>query len=220
MSANGFVDAIRGWSCWAAASALSLMLCAWVVPVEAQPGYITTVAGGGLGVDGGPAVGASLAQPYSVAVDAAGNFYIADTDAQRIRKVTVATGIISTVAGTGAAGSGGDGGPATAASLNYPVGIAVDAAGNLYIAEYVGHRIRKVNSATGVISTYAGKWDSGLWRRRGNCHRGVPECALGSVARRCREPLHCGLRQQPHPEGRRGWRRHQHNRGVVVRVQR
>jgi sugar lactone lactonase YvrE len=133
-----------------------MALPASVIPAGAQPGYITTVAGGGTGGDGGPAVTALLAQPSSVAVDAAGNFYIADTDAQRIRKVTAATGLISTVAGTGVAGSGGDGGPATAATLNSPVGVAVDGAGNLYVAEYFGHRIRKVNSATGAISTYAG----------------------------------------------------------------
>ncbi|MCU0250147.1 MAG: hypothetical protein MUE61_08065 [Vicinamibacterales bacterium] len=132
------------------------MLSASVIPAEAQPGYITTVAGGGTGGDGGAAVAAALLQPGAVAVDAAGNLYIADTDAQRVRKVNSSTGIITTVAGNGSAGSGGDGGAATAATLNYPVGVAVDSGGNLYITEFFGQRVRRVSSATGVISTYAG----------------------------------------------------------------
>ena len=120
-------------------------------------GVITTVAGNGLagaGGDGGQAVFASLHSPHGVAVDAAGNLYIADTDNNRIRKVTPA-GIITTVAGTGISGHSGDGGPATAARLNYPVGVAVDAAGNLYIADTGNSRIRKVTPA-GVITTLAG----------------------------------------------------------------
>ena len=147
---------LSGWSCGAALAALLIMLSASVIPAEAQPGYITTVAGGGTGGDGGAAVAAALLQPGAVAVDAAGNLYIADTDAQRVRKVNSSTGIITTVAGTGAPGSGGDGGPATAATLNYPVGVAVDSGGNLYITEFFGQRVRKVSSATGLISTYAG----------------------------------------------------------------
>ena len=147
---------LSGWSCGAALAALLIMLSASVIPAEAQPGYITTVAGGGTGGDGGAAVAAALLQPGAVAMDAAGNLYIADTDAQRVRKVNSSTGIITTVAGNGSPGSGGDGGPATAASLNYPVGVAVDSGGNLYITEFFGHRVRKVSSATGLISTYAG----------------------------------------------------------------
>jgi len=122
-------------------------------------GIITTVAGSGAGGrsfsgDGGPAVNAQLALPYSVAVDGAGNFYIADTSNQRIRKVNAA-GIISTVAGDGVQGYSGDGGPATAAALNNPINLAVDAAGNLYIGDANNNRIRKVNSS-GIISTVAG----------------------------------------------------------------
>ncbi len=147
---------LSGWSCGAALAALLIMLSASVIPAEAQPGYITTVAGGGTGGDGGAAVAAALLQPGAVAVDAAGNLYIADTDAQRVRKVNSSTGIITTVAGNGSAGSGGDGGAATAATLNYPVGVAVDSGGNLYITEFFGQRVRRVSSATGVISTYAG----------------------------------------------------------------
>ena len=122
-------------------------------------GIITTAAGDGDGVnrysgDGGPATSASLYMPYGVAVDAAGNLYVADTANHRIRKVSPA-GIITTVAGNGQAGYSGDGGPATVASLNNPVGVAVDAAGNLCIADSGNQRIRRVSPA-GIITTVAG----------------------------------------------------------------
>ena len=120
-------------------------------------GTITTIAGtgeSGFSGDGGPAVEAELRHPRGVAVDSAGNVYIADTDNVRIRKVD-STGTITTIAGTGESGFSGDGGPAIQAALNYPRGVAVDGAGNVYIADIGNHRIRKVDSA-GVISTVAG----------------------------------------------------------------
>ena len=124
----------------------------------AQAGYIIlTVAGNGsTGVlgDGGPATSASLYEPEGVAVDAAGNLYIADTNFNRIRKVS-ADGTISTVAGNGSDGYLGDGGPATIAVLNLPNEVAVDAAGNLYIADTHNSRIRMVTPA-GTITTFAG----------------------------------------------------------------
>ena len=126
-------------------------------------GIITTVAGNGTEGfygDGGPATSAMLAYPFGVTVDAAGNLYIADSNNQRIRKVTSA-GIIGTVAGSGIQGFGGDGGAATAAQLNNPYGIAVDVAGNLYIADTDNNSIRKV-TAGGVISTVAGDSNSGF----------------------------------------------------------
>ena len=85
-----------------------------------------------------------------------GNIYIADYNNQRIRKVTVSTGIISTIAGTGTSSYSGDNGPATSATLNYPCGVGLDTAGNVYIADTFNHRIRKVTISTGIITTFAG----------------------------------------------------------------
>jgi sugar lactone lactonase YvrE len=91
-----------------------------------------------------------------VAVDASGNLYIADTSDNRIRKVTLATGVITTAAGNGQPGSTGDFNQATAAKLNMPYGVAVDASGNLYIADMNNSRIRLVTASSSVISTFAG----------------------------------------------------------------
>src|SRR5262249_4276015 len=92
--------------------------------------------------------------PNSIAMDGAGNLFVADTDSQRIRKITP-SGIVSTVAGNGSAGFAGDGGPATTAGLNYPAGGAVDDKGNLFIADTRNNRIRKV-TPDGMIATVAG----------------------------------------------------------------
>ena len=96
-----------------------------------------------------------LNTPIAVALDSSGNLYIADSANQRIRKVTKSTGKISTVAGNGTPQYAGDGGAATSASLNTPYGVAVDPAGNVYIADFLNHVVRKVN-ASGTISTVAG----------------------------------------------------------------
>ena len=130
-------------------------------------GIITTVAGtgerGGYGGDGGPATAARLQFPSGVATDDAGSLYIADTQNQRIRKVD-SSGIITTVAGTGERGGyGGDGGPAVQARLSSPWEVAVDDAGNLYIADFRNQRIRKVDSS-GVITTIAGTGELGASR--------------------------------------------------------
>ncbi len=120
-------------------------------------GIIATVAGNGNAGstgDGGPATAATIGNPCGVAVDAAGSFYIADCVNHRIRKIN-ASGIITAVAGTGVAGFSGDGGPATSASLFEPSGMVVDAAGNLYIADTLNNRIRKV-TPSGIITTFAG----------------------------------------------------------------
>ena len=121
---------------------------------EISNGIITTVAGNGTrgyGGDGGPATHAEFDNLWGVAVDSSGNLYIADTYNARIRKVS--DGVITTVAGAGVEGYAGDGGPATSALLSQPLGVAVDASGNLYIADAGNSRVRKVSG--GVIATIA-----------------------------------------------------------------
>jgi trimeric autotransporter adhesin len=123
---------------------------------KVSDGIITTVAGNGMGGfsgDNGPAVDAGLGDPGGVAVDAAGNLYIADSLNQCIRKVTT-NGIITTVAGNGTPGFSGDNGPATSAELFEPGGVAVDSAGDLFVTEIFGGPIRKITN--GIITTIAG----------------------------------------------------------------
>ncbi len=122
---------------------------------------IFTVAGGGTD-DGRPANAVGLQFPSAVALDRLGNLYIADSVGNRIRKVAAGSGIITTVAGTGASGTSGDGGPATAASLSYPEDVAVDTLGNLYIADSFNHRVRKITAATGIITTIVGTGEKGF----------------------------------------------------------
>ena len=132
-------------------------------------GIITTIAGNGAGTpaegsfsgDGGPASAASLNNPTALAITAAGVIYIADQFNQRIRQVAT-NGIISTVAGTGTAAFGGDGGPATAASLNYPGGITLDAAGNIYFNDDLNYRTRRISAGSGIITTIAGNGVAGF----------------------------------------------------------
>jgi uncharacterized protein (TIGR03437 family) len=131
-------------------------------------GIISTFAGNGVGTpatgafsgDGGLAIDASLNNPTALAIDASGVVYIADQFNQRIRKVAL-NGTITTIAGTGASGYGGDGGSAASALLNYPGGITVDAAGNLYFNDDLNYRTREI-SAGGTITTVAGSGMQGF----------------------------------------------------------
>jgi len=128
-------------------------------------GVITTVAGTGVegfAGDGGLASAAVLDSPAGLALDSSGNLYIADTHNQRIREVSVSTGLISTIAGTGVAGYSGDGGLASAAKLDLPTALAIDATGNLYIADTDNHRVRKIAPSSGVITTVAGNGVEGF----------------------------------------------------------
>ena len=129
-------------------------------------GVITTVAGTGnpgYSGDGAAATACKLSFPEDVAVLANGDIYIADTGNHAIRKVVAATGTISTIAGTGNPGSTGDFGPATAAKLNSPRGIAVASNGDVYIGDRSNNKIRKVTALTGLISTYAGTGTAGFF---------------------------------------------------------
>ena len=117
-------------------------------------GMIATIAGGGSGGDGGPAVEARLNRPKKMALDRAGNLYIADSSSHRVRRVD-ATGTITTVVGTGEAGYSGDNGPAVHAMVNWPTGVAVDSAGNLFISDTRNHRVRRVDPS-GFVNTVAG----------------------------------------------------------------
>lgn len=125
----------------------------------ALDGTISTVAGNGTkgySGDGGPALAAALNEPYEVRFDAAGDLYFVERLNHLVRKVDHKTGVISTVAGTGQPGFGGDGGPATKAMFNQPHSIQFDRVGDLYVCDILNHRIRKIDLKTGVISTFAG----------------------------------------------------------------
>ncbi len=127
-----------------------------------QDGRIETIAGTGkIGCegDGGPARKALLSGPCGVVVDCAGNVYIGDTHNHRVRKVD-RSGLISTIAGTGAAGYGGDGRRASEAVFNLPMGVAVDALGNVYVSDFRNHRLRKIDPS-GTVSTVAGTGEPG-----------------------------------------------------------
>jgi len=133
--------------------------------VDAVTNIITTVAGTGTvgySGDGGPATAAKINSPYGICTDGAGNLYIADNGNNRIRKVDAVTGVITTIAGTGANGYNGDGGPALSAALGNMSVICASPGGDVYFSDQNGTRIRKVAAATGTISHIAG-FGSGLF---------------------------------------------------------
>ncbi len=132
--------------------------------ITVSSGLITTVAGNGAGGFNGDSIAAitsKLYRPQAVVFDTIGNFYIADKDNHRIRKVDISTGLITTIAGTGVGGFSGDGGPATAAKILGPNDICLDKFGNLYVADLGNHRLRKISTA-GIISTFAGPGASAI----------------------------------------------------------
>jgi hypothetical protein len=145
--------------------------------IAASTSIITTVAGrpggggcaaGGFAGDGGPATAAELYCPYGVAVDSSGDLLISDAGNQRVREVSGSTGVINTIAGNGTYGYSGNGGAATAAMISNPEQLALNGAGNLYIAEQAASVLVKVNLSTGVISMVAGNGTTGI----GNAPKG------------------------------------------------
>jgi sugar lactone lactonase YvrE len=156
--------------------------------VSKSTGIITTVAGNGskgfVG-DGGPATDAELNGPSSLVIDSHNNMYIADRDNNLIRKVSLSTGYITTVAGNSSEGYAGDGRPATDASLNGPRNIALDGAGNMYIADFYNNVVRKVSQSTGIISTvtWAGmKGTVSTGKRADSAIFFQPACAVPSAS--------------------------------------
>jgi streptogramin lyase len=140
---------------------LTSLLC---LAAAAPPGTIDTFAGSGrkgYAGDGGPAAEARLDQPFHCDLDAAGNLYVAEAGNHCVRRVDRKTGTITTVAGSGSKGYGGDGGPATKATLNEPYAVAVDGNGDLYIVDRLNAVVRKVDGKTGVITTVAGNGKKG-----------------------------------------------------------
>ncbi|MGH9627315.1 MAG: hypothetical protein ACRD7E_02975, partial [Bryobacteraceae bacterium] len=127
--------------------------------LDLKTGKLSTVAGNGkqgYSGDGGPAIEASLNEPYEIRFDSAGNMYFVEMRNHIVRRVDRKSGIISTVAGTGTAGFSGDGGPARKAQFRQPHSIAFDHTGRLLICDIGNHRIRRVDLKTGTVETYAG----------------------------------------------------------------
>ena len=187
-----------------------------VVRMVNPTGNISTVAGSSAGPgysgDIGPATSAQLNQPAGLALDSAGNLYIADSGNHVVRKVDSSHNI-STVAGQCASpcsgGFSGDGDLANGAVLNTPMGVAVDGAGNLYIADYGNHRVRRVDSVSGNITTIAGDGTGDYGGDGGAATAAHLNHPYGVALDSAGNLLHCGPRQQCHPQGR-PFRDHQH----------
>ncbi len=147
----------RGTASWA----IGLILgCTLAVPGVAQTaGFIEHFAGGSNG-DGGPGTSAAL-DPEGSAVDQAGNIYTADSKNNRVRRIDANTGVITTIAGSGEIGYSGDGGLATDATFDFPTDVEFDGSGNLFIADRGNHVIRRIDNASGVITTVAGTGNQG-----------------------------------------------------------
>jgi hypothetical protein len=131
----------------------------YVAPPPTEPGIITTLEGTGqvgFSGDGGPAYAADFNEPTGVAVDSKSDVFIADASNNRVREIVAKSGVITTIAGTGNAGYGGDGGAATAAELNHPTSVAIDSHDDVFIADRDSSCVREINARTHEILTIAG----------------------------------------------------------------
>jgi streptogramin lyase len=158
---------------------------------------VTTIAGDGqkgYRGDGGPAVEASLNMPHEVRFDSKGEMYIAERDNHVIRKVDMKTGVISTVAGTGAAGFAGDGGPGAKAQLRQPHSIFFEQDGTLLICDIGNHRIRRLHVDTGIIETYAGTGEAAATPEGAPVH-GTPLNGPRTLALAANGDLYLALRE-------------------------
>jgi hypothetical protein len=156
--------------------------------VDVNTGIITTIAGTGVtgeSGDGGPAVRARLTEPRTLALAPDGSIIFTEPPVNRVRRISP-DGIISTVAGTGKAGFSGDGGPATRAELNFERGANVDGAGNVWIADSLNQRIRKVDT-NGIITTVAGTGKACYASPGNNCGDGGPALSAGFAVPRALE---------------------------------
>jgi len=134
----------------------------YVRRLDLQTSRLTTIAGNGqkgYAGDGGPATAAALTAPHEIRFDAARNLFVVERDTHVVRRIDAATGMVSTLAGTGVAGFSGDGGPAGKAQFRMPHSIAFDAAGNLLVCDIGNSRVRSIDMKTGIISTFAGTGD-------------------------------------------------------------
>ena len=175
---------------------------------------VSTVAGTGekgYSGDGGPAMQALLNNPFDLAFDPGGSLCFSDTYNHCIRRIDARTGVISTIAGNGESGFSGDGGPATQARMNQPYGIVIDRAGNIYVADRLNGRVRRIDGATGVITTLAGdgsgkfSGDGAPSARAG--HGGAERTGVGSPASAV---VHRRCRRSPRAGDRSGFRRNHH----------
>jgi sugar lactone lactonase YvrE len=130
-----------------------------VFRIDARSGAMTVIAGTGepgFSGDGGPATQAQVRNPEWLVLDPQGNLILGDRGNCRVRRIDARTGVITTIAGTGRMGFSGDGGPATQADMTHPFGLAYDGQGNLFVFDTEVHRIRRIDAATGVITTVVG----------------------------------------------------------------
>ena len=167
-----------------------------------QNGVITSIAGAShFAGDNGPALNALMDLPEAAITDANGNIIFSDSFNNRVRKIAISTGLITTIAGTGACSYSGDGGKATAATLCRPQGLAIDTTGNIYVADSVNSVVREIG-INGFISTVAGTGDYGTTGNGGLANAATLEYPFGLAMDGFGQPLHLRSGCQPGAQSR------------------